>query len=131
MSSRLAAIINSKNLFRPVAFIATVFALAAACAVLSSAQTQTISVTIVNNSALEIRHVYLSPPDEDNWGPDQLGGAAISSGGSYTLSSLSCDGSGVKVIGEDQNGCFLTYAASCAGNAIWTITSDTPADCGN
>ena len=130
MSSRLVAMINSKNPLRFVALIITVFALAAASA-LSAAQTQTISVTVANNSASEIHHVYLSPPDQDNWGPDQLGGAIIQSGGSYTLSNVSCNGSGVKVIGEDQNGCFLYYTASCAGNATWTITSDTPADCGN
>ncbi|MGB9180204.1 MAG: hypothetical protein WCB68_13310 [Pyrinomonadaceae bacterium] len=131
MSSRLAAIVNLKNLFRMGALITIVFALAAAASALSGAHTQTISVTITNNSALEIRHVFLSPTDQDNWGPDQLDGATISSGSSYTLNSVSCDGAGVKVITEDQNGCFLTHTASCEGNDSWTITNATPPDCGN
>lgn len=129
--SSLAAIINSKNLLRLMAFTITVFALAAAASAISRAQRQTISVAITNNSSLEIRHIFLSPTDEDNWGPDQLGGATISSGGSYTLNGVSCDGAGVKVITEDQNGCFLTHTSSCEGNDSWTITnSDTP-NCGN
>jgi hypothetical protein len=90
-----------------------------------------ISITIVNNSQREIRHVYLSPSNQDNWGPDQLNGSAISSGGgSYTLSSVSCDQTSIKVIAEDQNGCFLYKLVACADNATWTITNDATPDCG-
>lgn len=131
MSSRLAAIVNLKNLFRLGALVIMVFALAAAASALSGAKTATISVTIVNNSALEIRHIFLSPADQDNWGPDQLDGTTISAGSSYTLSNVSCDGAGVKVIGEDQNGCFVTHTSSCDGNDSWTIANNTPPDCGN
>jgi hypothetical protein len=131
MSSRLAAMVNWKNLFRLGALISTVFALAAAASPLSGARPATISVTIVNNSSLEIRHIFLSPADQDSWGPDQLDGATVSAGSSYTLDNVSCDGAGVKVIIEDKNGCFLTHTSSCAGNDSWTITNTTPPDCGN
>ena len=89
------------------------------------------SVTIANNSSREIRHVYLSAVNGDNWGADQLSGAIPAGGGSFTLGDLSCSGSGVKVIAEDQNGCFLYQVVSCNESVTWTITNDAVPDCGN
>lgn len=90
------------------------------------------SVTIVNNSSREIRHIYFSPPDQDNWGSDQLGSSVISaSGGSVTLSDVSCGGASIKVIAEDQEGCFSYQVVSCSEGANWTITNETSRDCGN
>jgi hypothetical protein len=90
------------------------------------------SITVTNNSSREIRHVYLSPTNQDNWGPDQLNGSMIGSGGgSYTISNVACSGTNIKVIAEDQNGCFLYQIASCAQNSTWNITNDATPDCGN
>ena len=90
------------------------------------------SVTIVNNSGREIRHVYFSPPDQNNWGSDQLGSSVISpNGGSVTLGNVSCSGATIKVIAEDQEGCFSYQVVSCSESASWTITNDTTRDCGN
>ena len=99
---------------------------------LSRAYAPTTAITIVNNSNREIRHVFLSAPDQNNWGPDQLGSSAIApNGGSVTLGSVSCDGSSIKVIAEDHDGCFSYQVVSCSENASWTITNDTARDCGN
>lgn len=88
-------------------------------------------ITIVNNSSREIRHVYLSAPDQSNWGPDQLVQSVISpNGGSFTIGDVSCNGSTIKVIAEDQEGCFSYQVVSCSG-ATWTITNSTTRDCGN
>ena len=89
------------------------------------------NVTIANDSSREIRHVYLSAANGDNWGPDQLTGAIPAGGGSFTLGNLSCSGSGVKVIAEDQNGCFLYQVVTCDASVTWTITNDAVPDCGN
>lgn len=94
------------------------------------ARSSSVNITITNNSNLEIRHLYLSPPDRDQWGPDQLNGSVISSGTSYTLSNVTCDGSSIKVIAEDQNGCFLYQVVTCAENSTWTITNAATPDCG-
>ncbi len=88
------------------------------------------TVTIVNNSAAEVRHVYFSPTNSDNWGPDQLNGATIYQNGSHTL-SVSCDQASIKVIAEDKNGCFLYQVVSCGENSTWTIPSNAAPDCGN
>ena len=98
---------------------------------LSRAHSPATSVTIVNNSSREIRHVYLSPPDQNNWGPDQLGSSVIAAGGgSVTLSDVACSGAGVKVITEDHEGCFLSQIVACSEATTWTITSEAIPDCG-
>jgi hypothetical protein len=99
-----------------------------ACAVTRSQPS--ISVTIVNNSSLEFRHVYLSPVDGNNWGPDQLNGNVLAPGASYTLSNLSCNSSSIKVVIEDQNGCFFYKTVSCSENTTWTVANNATPDCG-
>ncbi|HBB95700.1 MAG TPA: hypothetical protein DC054_09950 [Blastocatellia bacterium] len=107
-----------------------------ALAFLTSASTATrattaTSVNIVNNSSREIRNVYLSHVDLDDWGNDQLSnGATIGAGQSYNLSNVACDSQQVKVIGEDADGCFLSTVVNCGDSATWTITNDTARDCG-
>jgi hypothetical protein len=100
---------------------------------LSGAHTATTTtITIINNSSREIRHVYLSAPNQDNWGPDQLNHSVIAAGGgSFTLSNVSCSSSEIRVIAEDQNGCFVYHVDACGGSATWTITNDAAPDCGN
>ena len=99
---------------------------------LSRARTATAtSVNIVNSSNRVIRNVYLSHVDADDWSADQLtNGATIGPGQSSTVSNLACDQQQVKVIAEDQDGCFLSTVISCGDSATWTITNDTAADCG-
>ena len=99
---------------------------------LSRAYAPTTAITIVNNSGREIRHVYLSPPDGNNWGSDQLANSVIApNGGSFTINNVSCGGSSIKVIAEDQEGCFSYQVVSCSENTSWTITNTTGRDCGN
>jgi len=125
---------NSKsNSTRRLVIVLIMIGLLAAIPILSGAHAPaTTSITIVNNSSRVIRHVYLSPSNQDNWGPDQLYGAAISSGGgSYTLNNVSCDQANIKVITEDQNGCFLYQVVACGQSSTWTITNDATPDCGS
>jgi hypothetical protein len=98
---------------------------------LSKAHAPTTAITIVNNSNREVRHVFLSAPDSNNWGSDQLGSSVISTNGGSVTINASCDGSSVKVIAEDQDGCFSYQVVSCSENQTWTITNTTARDCGN
>ena len=90
-----------------------------------------VNITIVNNSNWTFHHLYLSPVEQNNWGPDQLNGAIIGSRSSYTLSNAACDSSNIKVITEDQNGCFLYKTVSCSENTTWTVTNAATPDCGS
>ena len=128
MRNPLTAILNSRSVFRLATMVA-LLAILSAVPLLSGAQTQT-AVTIVNNSGWEVRHLYLSPVDNDNWGPDQLGETVIAPGQSRTI-NVACDQAEVKMISEDQDGCFLTKTVACTGNAVWTITNDLVPNCGN
>jgi hypothetical protein len=90
----------------------------------------TTTVTIVNNTSTEIRHVYLSATTDNNWGPDQLNSASIAIGGSHAL-SVTCGASEIKVIAEDEDGCFYYEVVSCSEDSTWTINNNSARDCGN
>jgi len=99
---------------------------------LTRAYVPTTAITIVNNSNREIRHVFLSAPDSNNWGSDQLVNSVIApNGGSFTISNVSCGSAGIKVIAEDQEGCFSYQVVSCSDSVTWTITNYSARDCGN
>lgn len=98
---------------------------------LSQAGAPATAITIVNNSSREIRHVYLSAPDSNNWGSDQLGSSVIAANGGSAAINASCDGPSIKVIAEDHEGCFSYQVVTCSENATWTITNDTARDCGD
>lgn len=124
---------SGRTFFRIGTAIVSLMALAGiiGTSLLAGARTPAaISVTINNNSQRDIRHVYLAAGDPNNWSPDQLNRSSIMAGSSATLSAVSCDGASIRVIAEDQDGCFFYRTVSCGENATWTITNDTPRDCG-
>jgi len=88
-------------------------------------------ITITNNPTLEIRHVYLAHPDQNDWSKDQLNASSILPGGSTTLSNISWDQANIKVIAEDQNGCFFYQTVASDVNSSWTIANNAVPDCGN
>lgn len=120
-----------RGLFWSVVILVALSSVAAVVAK-RTGRTPSTSITISNNSSnLEIRHVYLSHTNQDDWGGDQLGETPISPGHSTTLNNVSCDSAEIKVIGEDQNGCFLYQIVTCGSNATWTISNGATPDCGN
>jgi hypothetical protein len=123
---------NSDSMRNPRSLIIICVALLtlAALPLASRAQPST-SVNIVNNSNREIRNVYLSHVDVDDWSGDQLSNnATIAPGQSYNLGNLACDQQQIKVIGEDGDGCFLSTVVTCGSSSTWTITNNTARDCG-
>jgi hypothetical protein len=98
---------------------------------LSRAHTQTINVTVVNNSNRTFSGLYFSPVESNSWSADQLNGAQITPSHSFTANNVPCDQASIKVIGEDGDGCFSEQVVNCSGDASWTITSDTARNCGN
>jgi hypothetical protein len=96
----------------------------------SFASAPSVTITVTNNSSRDIRHLYLSPANNDNWGPDQLGNSAIGSGGSRQL-NVSWEEATVKLVAEDQDGCFLSTTVAASGESAWTIDNNTSRNCGN
>lgn len=123
---------KSSPLFTSLAVLGMFIGMMVFGPLLSKANAPATAITIVNNSSREIRHVYLSPPDQNNWGSDQLVNSVISpNGGSFTISDASCSGTSVKVITEDQDGCFIYKVVACSSSVTWTITNEDSRDCGN
>ena len=122
----MKSILTRRTLGRGIILAIVVFAFAA----LSIARTLTTSVNIVNNSSRAISHVYLSHVGADDWTGNQIGESVIASGQSYNMSNVACDQQQVKVIAEDQDGCFMYTTVEATGNPVWTITSDTTRNCG-
>jgi len=106
-----------------VAFICTAGSLAIASA-------PTLTITVTNNSSREIRHLYLSSAGNDNWGSDQLNNSSIGAGTSRQL-NVSWEESTVKLVAEDQDGCFLSTTVAASGEPGWTIDNNTSRNCGD
>ncbi len=108
----------------------TALCVLAALPLLSSARARSNSINVVNGSGRQIVHLYLSPVEADDWGPEQLHGSVIAPGQSFNVEGVTCSQAQVKVVAEDGDGCFLSVPVNCGGAAIWTITNETAADCG-
>jgi hypothetical protein len=84
---------------------------------------RTSSVKIVNHSQWTIERLYLSPVDEQSWGPDQLESEVIDPGETYTLHSIPCDSWDVKLVDEDGDECIVPDVDLCKSREVWEITS--------
>jgi hypothetical protein len=120
------ALLNPRIYFRVLMLVAVLSTLTP----LSATTAPPLTIKVVNNSSREIRRLYLSPVDNDNWGPDQLNESSLSPGTARNL-NVSWDQSTVKLVAEDQDGCFLNTTVEATGTPVWTITSDTTRDCGS
>ena len=80
------------------------------------------TIKIINNSKWEIHHLYLSPSDQDDWGPDQLGEDTLAKGDSFTLTHIDCDTYDIKVIDEDGDECIIEAVDLCGDASYWKIT---------
>jgi hypothetical protein len=111
--------------------VAITLCLLAAVTATRAGRAPTSSIAVTNSSTLEIRHLYLSPTTDENWGPDQLDGSTISPNGSFTINGVSCGQGSIKVIAEDQNGCFFYKTVDCSSDSSWTIDNNATPDCGS
>jgi hypothetical protein len=89
------------------------------------------TVKVVNKSKWEIHHLYLSPSDSKNWGPDQLGDKILESDASFTLTDIDCDKYDIKVVDEDGDECVIESQSLCSDDLIWEITDKELLTCEN
>ena len=120
-----SSLVNLRSAVRYGLALLIVLGAVASLPLLTRAHPQTSSITVVNNSNWQITHLYV------DWGADQLDGATLNPGGSFTISGASCSAEGtIKVISEDVDGCFLAKVVECSANVEWTITSNLSPNCG-
>lgn len=125
----LNTILNLRNGLR-LALLAVVLCSMGTVLLLHAAPAQSVTLSVVNNSTREIRSLYLSPAENDNWGADQLNESAISAGATRTL-NITWDQPTVKLVAEDQDGCFISTTVNVTSSIEWTISNDAPRNCGN
>ena len=90
-----------------------------------------LSITVTNSSSRTISHLYVSQINPEVWSADLIN-QSLTNGQSFTITDVSCSANEIKVIAEDQQGCFSYGIVSCGqATTSWTITNDTPVDCGN
>jgi|RifCSP16_1_1023843.scaffolds.fasta_scaffold339153_1 hypothetical protein len=87
------------------------------------------NVTVVNQSAWDIHHFFLSPADENEWGPDQLGDQVIGTGDSFELTGVPCDEFDVRLVDEDGDECMVFGVDICGSNERWEIESSDLLEC--
>jgi hypothetical protein len=97
----------------------------------TEAQRRTATVTIRNNSDWNLNHFYVSPHNQNTWGPDQLGAEIIGNGESFTLTDIPCDAYDLKLVDEDGDQCIITDIDICNEDLVWTIDQSVLANCGD
>lgn len=122
--------IKSISVYR-LLLLAAVFCAFVAAPLLSKAEPQSATIRVANNSNFEIRFLYLSPANSDDWGPDQLNNSVLRPGESFTINNVACPGSQIKVVSEDADGCFMYGIVACSADAVWNIPQNATPDCGN
>lgn len=101
--------------------LATIAAIALPSTALAAADSV---IHIKNKSDWEIHHFFLSPTEEEQWGPDQLGDKVISSNGTFELHKVPCDSYDVKIVDEDGDECVVAAVDICASKEGWVIDND-------
>lgn len=86
-------------------------------------------VIIKNDSSWVLTELYLSPADDNEWGPDQLGNHVIGSGDEFTLSEIPCEVYDIRLVDEDDDVCILEGVALCNHEAGWHITNQSLLQC--
>lgn len=122
---------SAARLILPVAVIfATVFGVYAFTQRSTEAQRRTATVTIRNTSNWNLNHFYLSPHDQNAWGPDQLGAEIIGTGESFTITDIPCDAYDLKLVDEDGDQCIIMDVDLCNDDSEWVIDQSVLANCG-
>lgn len=90
---------------------------------------ETSNVKVINHSDWEIHELYMSPVDQDKWGPDQLRDNIIATGATFELRGVPCDTFDVKLVDEDGDECVVGGVDICGEDQGWVISSDDLLDC--
>jgi hypothetical protein len=129
MKNFLAALTGSKRFIIP--FLAVTLCAIALMPRLTHGQSGGAEIMLENKSHWDIYHLYLSPSDDDRWGPDQLGNKVVKSGATFTLNSIPCDDYDIKIVDEDGDSCVIEKVNMCKDHTHWTLTDKDLLKCEN
>jgi hypothetical protein len=99
------------------------------CSVTAPAFARKATVKVINQSKWEIHHLFISPTEQEEWGPDQLEDSVLTKGDSITINQIPCDTYDVKVVDEDGDECVIEAVDLCRDNSFWKITDKQLLEC--
>ncbi len=85
-----------------------------------------VDIEVVNKSKTAIHHVYVSEPDKDTWGDDQLGDDdddIVKPGESFTIEDLDAGRYDLKLVAADKTVCVIKNVR-VGSDKVWTITEE-------
>ena len=80
------------------------------------------NLVVTNKSKWAVHQMYLSPANDNQWGPDQLASATIEPGAKFTLNKIPCDTYDIRVVDEDGDECIIKGEKFCSNNVTWDLT---------
>jgi hypothetical protein len=86
-------------------------------------ETALVEFTTQNDSAYEIRYLYLSSTQKDSWGPDRLNDHILKPGTEYTITDLLPGKYDIRFVDNDKDECILKNI-DIFKDTSWVLTSD-------
>ncbi len=83
---------------------------------------ESVSLTVVNNSSVDIWYVYISPSDQETWGDDWLGDHVIEAGESYTITGIQPGTYDLMAEDSDHNEIATEMDVEMDGPITWTLS---------
>lgn len=112
-----------------VPLLALTLAVAVAGAGAAGAARSDSELEIVNRASWDIYELYLSPVEDEEWGPDQLGGGVLESGASFLLYDIPCGDYDILLVDEDGDECTVEDVDLCGDSAEWVIDDEALLSC--
>ena len=86
-------------------------------------------ISVVNESVWEIKAVYISQSEKNDWQENLLKDEMLSAVGGAVIARAVCGVYDIKVVDSDNHSCIIRKLDLCSNNKIVTITDQTIANC--
>jgi hypothetical protein len=88
-------------------------------------------ISMVNESVWDIKAIYISEIDKNNWQENLLSDGVLSAGGGATIVKADCGTYDLKVIDTDNHTCTIRKVDLCKSDKNITITDQSIGNCLN
>lgn len=88
-------------------------------------------ISVVNESVWEIKAIYISQTDKNEWQENLLKDETLSAGGGAIIAKAICGIYDVKVVDMDDHACIIKKTNFCDNKNSITITDNSIANCLN
>ena len=82
------------------------------------------NLVVTNKSKWAVHQMFLSPANDNEWGPDQLAAGTIEPGAKFTLNKIPCDTYDIKIVDEDGDECIVKGEKFCGNEVTWDLTDE-------